>query len=235
MSTKTEKSRTWKLLVYPDSAPEDWREILEEEGQRFVCILHDKDVWSKRDEKKNAEHRAGELKKAHYHGLLMFDGQTSFNTVSKICESVNAPIPQSLNGSPTTFMRYMLHLDQKDKHQYPFENLESHNGAVIDITSKEDEENLYDEIFAFLETSPIHNLYRLQIYTRKNKPDWFRYIRSHSYAIACLLTAKKDDEVEQAEIEKNKVTKTDDEVISKIAEIALRKISMMIFQNLSQQ
>ena len=227
MSNSNAKSRSWKLLVYPDSAPEDWREILEEEGQRFVCILHDQDVWSERDQKKNAEHRAGEKKKAHYHVLLMFDGQTSYNTVTNICSSINAPIPQPLNGSPNTFMRYMLHLDQRNKHQYPLDNLESHNGAVIDITTREDEENIYDEIFDFVEESKIHNLYRLQLYCRKNRPEWFKYVRSHSYAVACLLSAKKDDEAEQAELEKKqneKLPATDEEVIKKLAEIALNGV-----------
>ncbi len=236
MSSNTQKSRTWKVLVYPDSAPEDWREILEEEGQRFVCILHNKDVWTKRDEKKNPEHRAGEFKKAHYHVLLMFDGQTSFNTVSKICESVNAPIPQPLNGSPTTFMRYMLHLDQKEKYQYPLENLESHNGAVIDITTKEDEDKIYQEIFEFLVGSSIHNLWRLQIYTYKNKNEWFKYIAKHGYTIGSLLAAKKDDEVEQEELKKKEEEQKMQEQtdLTQLAEDALKAQENEVIRKLEE-
>ncbi len=236
MSSNTQKKRYWKLLAYPDSAPEDWKEILEEEGQRFVCILHDKDVWTKKDEKKNPEHKEGELKKAHFHILLMFDGETSFNTIVKIAEKIKALTPEACNGSPSTFMRYMLHLDQKSKYKYPLEDLEAHNGAVIDLTTKADEERLYDEIFDYLVGSSIHNLFRLQLYARKNKPEWFKYIRSHTYAIACLITAKKDDDVEQEELKKKEeeLKRQEQTDLSQLAEDALKAQENEVIRKLGE-
>ncbi|MEE5905358.1 Rep family protein, partial [Streptococcus pneumoniae] len=62
MSEKKEivKGRDWTFLVYPESAPENWRTILDETFMRWVeSPLHDKDV--------NAD---GEIKKPHWHILL---------------------------------------------------------------------------------------------------------------------------------------------------------------------
>ncbi len=48
MANNTEKdtrSKTWNLIVYPESAPEGWKELLVEDGISFVCSpLHDKDI-----------------------------------------------------------------------------------------------------------------------------------------------------------------------------------------------
>ena len=39
------KKRNWAFVLYPESAPEDWRERLQQTGlQCCVSPLHDKDV-----------------------------------------------------------------------------------------------------------------------------------------------------------------------------------------------
>ena len=54
---KDERKRNYATLVYPDSAPENWQEILSElKVPVFISPLHDKDV--------NAD---GKPKKPHYH------------------------------------------------------------------------------------------------------------------------------------------------------------------------
>lgn len=40
-----EKGRDWTFIVYPESAPENWREILDETHLRWIeSPLHDKDI-----------------------------------------------------------------------------------------------------------------------------------------------------------------------------------------------
>lgn len=44
MSEKIIKGRDWAFVVYPESAPENWREILDETRMRWIeSPLHDKD------------------------------------------------------------------------------------------------------------------------------------------------------------------------------------------------
>ena len=56
------KKRNWAFFVWPDSAPEDWREQLQKTGlQCAVSPLHDKDV----------NEGTGEVKKAHWHVIRL--------------------------------------------------------------------------------------------------------------------------------------------------------------------
>ena len=50
--------------MYPESAPENWREILADlHIPVLISPLHDKDVTPD-----------GEIKKAHYHVIIMYGG-----------------------------------------------------------------------------------------------------------------------------------------------------------------
>ena len=47
-----EKNRNWTFLIYPESAPNDWFEILQNTGLPFaVSPLHDKDFNPTGDQK----------------------------------------------------------------------------------------------------------------------------------------------------------------------------------------
>ena len=51
------KTRAWTFIVYPDSAPDDWRDILDDLHIPWCeSPLHDKD-----------QNPTGEQKKAHWH------------------------------------------------------------------------------------------------------------------------------------------------------------------------
>ena len=81
---KDVRARTWTFVAYPESAPENWRDILD--GYHIPWVespLHDKDV--------NPD---GTVKKAHRHVILLFDGKKSFEQVKDITDALNAPIPQ---------------------------------------------------------------------------------------------------------------------------------------------
>lgn len=110
--TKNVKSRNWTFLVYPESAPENWEDILM--GCTYCYCLHDKDV--------NKD--TGKLKKAHIHVLLAFDGTTTYNAVKDLTDRLNSPIPQparSLRG----MIRYLIHADNKNKYHYNREDIVS--------------------------------------------------------------------------------------------------------------
>ena len=69
---KTIRTRNWMILVYPESAPENWRDIISAEQVQWIeSPLHDKDVFTELDEKGNPEHKAGQTKKPHYHIMIM--------------------------------------------------------------------------------------------------------------------------------------------------------------------
>lgn len=110
------KKRNWGGVVYPESAPADWKEILKLKGIVFaVSPLHDKDV-----------NPTGEPKKEHYHIVMTFPGPTTDKTVKEIMEELNAPIPIALE-SVRGYYRYFTHKDNPEKYQYDEKDIEHYN------------------------------------------------------------------------------------------------------------
>ena len=120
---KEAKSANWAFIVYPDSAPADWREVLTLQGLRCaVSPLHDKDVNDEKEEEK----------KAHWHVIMCWDGgSTTFATARRVAALVNGTIPIPLV-SVRGYYRYFTHKDHPKKYQYDENEIVTLNG--FDVT-----------------------------------------------------------------------------------------------------
>lgn len=115
------KKRNWAFIVYLDSAPENWRDILQETGLLFaISPYHDKDV--------NPD---GTLKKPHYHVIACWDGPTTYNNALNVTKLVNATVPQPLE-QIRGYYRYFTHMDNPEKYQYDSKEIFTINGFNID-------------------------------------------------------------------------------------------------------
>lgn len=120
MAKNEVKKRNWAFILYPESAPEDWREQLQKSGiQAAISPLHDKDI--------NPD---GEPKKAHYHVILVYGNPTTYNNVKGFCDRLNQPIPQALE-QVRGYYRYLTHEDNPEKVQYSKADIEHVNGFDI--------------------------------------------------------------------------------------------------------
>ena len=92
------RSRNFATVVYPESAPNDWQEILSSHFvPSFVSPLHDKD-----------KNPTGEDKKPHYHVVVMFEGKKSDEQVKEVFDSIGGvglEKVQSIRG----YARYLCH------------------------------------------------------------------------------------------------------------------------------
>lgn len=114
------KKRNWAFILYLDSAPANWRDILQETGCQYaISPYHDKDI--------NPD---GTLKKPHYHIIVCYDGPTSYNVILRITQSVNATIPQPLE-QIRGYYRYFTHMDNPEKYQYSQDDISTINGFNI--------------------------------------------------------------------------------------------------------
>lgn len=114
------KKRNWAFVLYPESAPADWVEQLQNTGlQCAISPLHDKDIDP-----------TGEPKKPHYHIILCYSGPTSYNVVNSLCNSLNQPIPQALE-QVRGYYRYLTHMDNPEKYQYSEDDIKTVNGFNI--------------------------------------------------------------------------------------------------------
>lgn len=121
------KKRNWNFIVYPDSAPEDWRERLEQTGIAFaIGPEHNQDV-----------NPTGEIKKTHYHGIACFDGPTTFaNACSLIQNITKGPIPQVCQSLPGSYA-YFTHKNNPEKYQYDSKDIRTYNGFEVDLTPRD--------------------------------------------------------------------------------------------------
>lgn len=124
MANKNVKKRNWAFVVYPESAPSNWVEILAKTGLKCaISPLHDRDL-----------NPTGEPKKPHWHVIACWEGPTSFNVVKGLTEQFNAPIPQALE-QIRGYYRYLSHLDNPEKAQYNENEIQTVNGfSILDYT-----------------------------------------------------------------------------------------------------
>ena len=117
---KEVKKRFWTAVLYPESAPENWREEIKQSGLVFaVSPLHDRDI--------NAD---GTPKKAHHHLILVYNGPTTFSNVESFLAKLNQPIPKALE-SVRGMYRYFTHEENPEKAQYDKNLIEHYNGFSL--------------------------------------------------------------------------------------------------------
>lgn len=120
MASKNVKKRNWAFVLYPESAPEDWREQLQQTGLTCaISPLHDKDLDP-----------TGEPKKAHFHIIVTYSGPTSYNVVKALTDGLNQPHPQPLE-QIRGYYRYLTHKDNPEKYQYDENDITTINGFCI--------------------------------------------------------------------------------------------------------
>ena len=118
---KSSRTINWDIIVYPESAPEIWRDLIDENHIEWIeSPLHDRDV----------NPSTGELKKAHYHVALLFPGMKTYEQVVEMIKPLNCPIPQRTLSVKGT-VRYMAHLDNPEKFQYDPAAIVPHGGVDL--------------------------------------------------------------------------------------------------------
>ena len=166
--------RNFACVVYPESAPEDWVSILSEQHvPAFVSPLHDQDV-----------NPTGELKKAHHHVMVMFEGKKSTAQAQELFAKiggVGVEIVNSLRG----YARYLCHLDNPEKAQYSIDDVVSLSGADYDacIGLPTDKYKCIKEMMQFCKQGGVYAYCDLLDYAAENRPDWFRVLTDSSTVV----------------------------------------------------
>ncbi len=178
--------RSWAFVVYLDSAPENWKEILQQTGLPF-CIspYHDHDV--------NPDNTP---KKPHYHVICYYENPTTYKNVkTNVCDKINATIPIKLE-SMRGMYRYHLHLDNPEKYQYPDWQREFYNGFdVMKVTelTKTEVQKLLKEIIAFINDNDILEYSDLlNSFLANNFNELFDVASSHTVLLNTFICSKRN-------------------------------------------
>lgn len=177
------RTRNFATIVYPESAPDNWQDILGEQCiQAFVSPLHDRDF--------NPE---GEPKKPHWHVLVMFDGVKSSRQVEDLFKLIGGVGCQKVN-SIRGNARYLCHLDNPEKAQYDPNDVRAFAGAdyheICSLVS--DKYGAIRDMLQFCEDNNIINFADLLIYASENRNDWFRVLcDSGTFVVKEYLKSRK--------------------------------------------
>lgn len=166
MSDKRGVSRTrnYATVVYLDSCPENWVDIIENEKVPvFISPLHDNDI--------NVN---GEDKKAHYHILVMFDSVKTQEQAKAFFEKFGGVGCEVVN-SLRAYARYLCHLDNPEKAQYKIDDVVQFGGAdyITCISCSSDKQKAIREMIVYIEENDITCFADLALWSSQNKSDWF--------------------------------------------------------------
>ena len=161
------RTRNYATVVYPDSAPGEWQEILSQQFvPAFISPLHDKDT-----------NPTGEEKKAHYHVVIMFEGPKTKEQAQEIFTLINGVGCEKVN-SLRGYARYLCHMDNPEKYQYPQEDVRCLCGADYSSTIglPTDKYKAIGEMIDYCEDNNIVSYSDLLMYCRNEHFDWFRVL-----------------------------------------------------------
>ena len=168
--TKTNNSARcnyWATVVYPESCPVDWLSILEScVVPALVSPLHKFDV--------NPD---GEPKKEHYHVILLFDSLKSPHQAKEIFDKIGGVGCERVN-SIRGYARYLCHLDNPDKYQYPLDEVQSFCGCdyIGIISLPTDRLAIIREMQIWIREFKCFNFAELSDYALNEREDWYRVL-----------------------------------------------------------
>lgn len=177
------RARAWTFIVYPESAAENWREVLDGFRVPWACSpLHDKDV--------NAD---GTPKKSHWHVLLSFGGKKSYTQVTAITLAVDGTIPQVCHDQKG-MVRYFSHRDNPEKAQYMASDIEGRCGFDLEEylkPSAAESMRLQNEMVEWCFKYHVMEFWVLQIYALRERPDWAQELNRSCFQITQFLKSRR--------------------------------------------
>ena len=159
------RTRNYATIVYPESAPENWVDLLRDQKvNAFISPLHDKDI-----------NPGGEEKKSHYHVQFLFESVKSKDQVQEIVSKiggVGVEVVNSLRG----YARYLCHLDNPEKAQYNVNDVISIGAedyqSIISLPT--DKYKLISEMIDYCRANNVVYFNDLFDYAMEEREDWFR-------------------------------------------------------------
>ena len=179
------RTRTWSFVLYEDSAPENWRDVLDDMHIEWIeSPWHDKDV--------NAN---GEPKKKHKHILLLFQGKKSYEQIKEITDELQQPIPQRCHNAKA-LVRYMAHMDNPEKAQYSPSDIIAHGGVdLADMLrpSSSERYSIIRDMIDYIRSAGITEFQDLMDYAAaEHFDDWFPMLCDNSaYVIGQYIKSQR--------------------------------------------
>lgn len=190
MVKKEKRSNKWAFLLYQDSCPENYLDILEELHIPFILSpWHDKDIVKS----------TGEFKKAHKHGALFFESLKSYSQVSELLvEKLNTPTHIEIVMSSKGMYDYFIHAQNPEKTPYNIDDIEYGAGFELEkFLLEQNSDNLVGKIIDVIEEQDFVEFKCLVKYMRENNNTLLNLIASKTYFFAKYLDSRRHNYIEK--------------------------------------
>lgn len=184
---RSPKARGWACIVYPDSAPDGWIDALRDTHvQMLASPLHDFDVTAE-----------GEPKKPHWHVLAMFENPVTEKYARAVFEPAGVTAPPEQVRSIKAYARYLVHMDDHDKHRYSDGDVIEicgANWASVALDEHEERDRILTEIEDWLDEQGVTSYRSLCRYARTHEPSWVHVVRTSTiHLMAYVRSAEWED------------------------------------------
>lgn len=184
------RTRNYATVVYPESAPENWKEIISDlKVETIISPLHDSDV-----------NPTGEPKKAHYHVMIMWETVKTQKQAKEVFETFGGFGCETVN-SIRGMARYFCHLDNPEKARYSEDDVVTFGGAdyYALIGLAVDKHKAIREMIQFCIENGIVEYCDLMEYCMIENESWFRILCDNgSVAMQNYLRSKRHKILAQA-------------------------------------
>lgn len=182
--TKDKRCRWWALEVYPESASENWQQLLN--GYKWAMSpLHDKDT-----------NDDGTPKKAHWHLAVYFPNKAYYHEVVELAFALSKmkhvqPI-KNLQG----MIRYFAHLDNAEKYHYDPKDIKGFGGFDVAkyLQTSTDIDELMREIETYIRQNYVTeyaDLVDLSSDLHDEHPEWHKCITTHTIHFKAYISSKR--------------------------------------------
>lgn len=174
--TQTKENRIYQFcfITYPESMGDIYDKISKLALIGVRSPLHDSDY--------NEE--TGEIKKPHYHNMIIFSGAKSKNQVKEICEKLNIShyeVPFDKKG----MLRYFCHLDEdpKKKAIYDPQDVMTFGGYDYNsvLTVKDGIESCYCKMFKWVRKKEFTTFRQLADTISEECPEFLDFLIDKAY------------------------------------------------------
>lgn len=175
-SDKT-RARNWAFVAYPENITE----------AKLTSVLNDLHIqWALSPLHDQDFDPDGEAKKPHWHVLLTFSGNKSYDQICEITKSCGGTIPIVVQ-SVRSMVRYFAHLDNPDKFQYNKDDIKFYGGLnpsdVLPLSSME-RYRIVKDMCLFIVENKVTNFSSFVTYCITERyEDWFPVLCDHSCMI----------------------------------------------------
>jgi hypothetical protein len=184
MMTKDKRSNKLGFLIYEESTPSNYQDILEQMHIPYILSpWHNQDI----------DQSTGLIKKSHKHGALFFDSLKSYSQVSELLQQhLNTPRHIEIIMSPKGMFDYFIHASNSDKTLYDINDIES--GCGFDLNQfllDQGQSEVFNNIIDMIENHNFIEFQDLVMYARQHHPSYLNLIIQRTYFFAKYLDSRR--------------------------------------------